>query len=152
MDVLALEVTDPGDVRVEPVRTSDRQNPAFRYGSAFSRGMALVTGGRCTLWVSGTASIGPGGETLHTGHVEAQILETLLSVAALLEEQGAGLRDIVTATLFCKTPAVYAAAERVTRLLDLPHLPAVSVRADVCRSDLLVELEAVAVATGEGSA
>jgi len=148
MDVLALERERDrdGTVRVEPLRRSARQDKACDYGSAFSRGMSLEIEGRQTIFVSGTASINSAGDTVHCGNREAQCLETLLSIAALLEERGSGLRDISSATLFCKDVEVYRAFESVTRLLGVPPFPKVAVLADVCRPDLLVEIEAVALA------
>jgi len=82
---------------------------------------------------------------VHCGDREAQCLETLLSIAALLEERGGGLKDISSATLFCKDARVYDAFEGATRLLGVPPFPKVAVLADVCRPDLLVEIEAVAL-------
>jgi enamine deaminase RidA (YjgF/YER057c/UK114 family) len=68
-----------------------------------------------------------------------------MCIAAILEEQGGGLKNITSATLFCKNREAWEAWERVTRLLGIPALPKVCMIADVCRHDLLVEMEAVAV-------
>ena len=73
------------------------------------------------------------------------MLETLLALASLLEEQGASLRDVVQATLFCKDRETLAAYERLTRQLGIPPLPAIPVLADVCRPELMVEIEALAL-------
>jgi enamine deaminase RidA (YjgF/YER057c/UK114 family) len=145
MDVLALESKELGRATATPICRSPRQDSSFNYGSAFSRGMALVIEGRRTVHVSGTASINTAGESTHVGDAEHQSLETLLSIAAILEEQGGGLQDITSATLFCKDRASLEAWERVTRLLRIPEFPKICVQADVCRRDLLVEMEAVAV-------
>jgi enamine deaminase RidA (YjgF/YER057c/UK114 family) len=145
IDVLALECDEPGRATATPVRKSARQGSSFNYGSAFSRGMVLDIEGRRTVHVSGTASINTAGASTHVGDAEHQSLETLLSIAAILEEQGGGLQNITSATLFCKNRAAWEAWERVTRLLRVPEFPKVCVQADVCRHDLLVEMEAVAV-------
>jgi enamine deaminase RidA (YjgF/YER057c/UK114 family) len=145
MDVLALEATAPHAVEARPLLWSARQGQSFSYGSAFSRGMSLAIGGRRTVHVSGTASIDGAGRTVHVGDREGQVLETLLCVAALLEEVGGGLANITMSTLFCKDRETLEAFRRVTRLLRVPAFPVVPVLADVCRPDLLVELEAVAV-------
>ncbi|MBI5365693.1 MAG: hypothetical protein HZA54_01545 [Planctomycetes bacterium] len=145
MDLFALDTIGCNHVSVQPLLASARQNRAFRYGSAFSRGMSVTTEGRRTVYVSGTASIDPQGATKHVGDAGAQALETLLSVGALLEEDGGGLADIHAATLYCKTPSVLREVEEAVRLLSLPRLPWVCLLADVCRPELLVELEAVAV-------
>ncbi len=144
MDVLALQSDDAARASVVPIRRSPRQDASFNYGSAFSRGMAFAIDGRRTVHVSGTASIDASGASIHVGNAEMQSLETLLCIAAILEEQGGGLENITSATLFCKTPAALEAWTRVTRLLRLPAFPRICVLADVCRHDLLVEMEAVA--------
>ncbi len=141
MDLLA--VGGPG-VRVTPIRTTRRQGGAADYGSAFSRAMEVELDGVRTVLVSGTASVGRSGESLHAGQPQAQVVETLLCIGALLEGRGASLRDIGLATLYCKTPEVLAAYREAVRLLCLPALPVVPVVADICRPELLVEIEAVA--------
>lgn len=145
MDVLALETTGPGGAVATPIRRSPRQDQSFSYGSAFSRGMTIAVEGKKTIHISGTASINKAGATVHVDDPEGQSLETLLSIAAILEEQGGGLHNITSSTLFCKNLEAYDAWMRVTRLLGVPDFPTVRVLADVCRPDLLVEMEAVAV-------
>jgi enamine deaminase RidA (YjgF/YER057c/UK114 family) len=145
MDVLALESDGPACPVALPIRRSPRQDQSFNYGSAFSRGMAIEMEGRRTVHISGTASINSAGASTHLGDAEMQSLETLMSIAAILQEQGGSLRNIRSATLFCKNRAAWEAWNRVTALLQIPPFPKVSVLADVCRADLLVEMEAVAV-------
>jgi len=137
--------------RITPIHATSRQQRAFDYGSAFSRGAAVAFEGRETVFVSGTASLDAAGRTLHVGQPEQQVLETLLGVAAVLEARGAGLEDLCQATVFCKTPAVYRAYQHVSRLLSIPPLPAVPVLADVCRPELLVEVEAIGAPPAEGA-
>ncbi len=145
VDVLAVAPGRPGAIAVEPVRCSPRQDQSFNYGSAFSRGMTLAIEGKRTIHISGTASINTAGASTHLGDAECQSLETMMSIAAILEQQGGTLADITSATLFCKTPEAWAAWCRVSRLLQIPFFPKVAVLADVCRDNLLVEMEAVAV-------
>ncbi|MCY2930643.1 MAG: Rid family hydrolase [Planctomycetota bacterium] len=144
MDVLALDTSDPGKAKAVPILTTPRQGPAFSYGSAFSRGMSLTVEDRKTVFLSGTASIDSRGNTLYPGNAEMQCLETLVDVAALLEGVGGSLRHIAMATLFCKTRDVFAVYRNAMRWLQAPEIPTVYVQADVCRPDLLVEMEAVA--------
>ncbi|MBI2900084.1 MAG: hypothetical protein HYY17_07855 [Planctomycetes bacterium] len=131
MDLLAVD-----GLPVRLIRTTPRQSEAFAYGSAFSRGAVV---GR-TIHVSGTASIGADGRTLHVGDPEAQFAETLDNVAALLSAEGARLKDVVSATLFCRDEGVLESC-LARRLAPFPFVPVV---AHVCRPDLLVEIEAVA--------
>ncbi len=144
VDVLALDSSGPDFAAALPIRCSPRQDSSFNYGSAFSRGVALEIEGRRTVHVSGTASINTAGASTHVGDAEVQSLETLMSIAAILEQQGGTLRNITSATLFCKDRASWEAWNRVTALLQIPDFPKICVLADVCRHDLLVEMEAVA--------
>lgn len=145
VDVLALKSDRPDALVVNPIRCSPRQDQSFNYGSAFSRGMSLGLEGHRTIHISGTASINTAGISTHLNDPETQSLETLMSIAAILEQQGGSLRSITSATLFCKDQAAWEAWNRVTRLLQIPLFPKVCILADVCRHDLLVEMEAVAV-------
>ena len=145
MDVLALRPESRGGAAVERIRSSARQGPAPRYGSAFARATVLCDGPSRTIHVSGTASIDGSGKSVGPGDCERQCLQTLLNVAAILEERGAGLGDICSAALFCKDRRSYDAFLRVSRLLRLPPLPVIALLADVCRPELRVEIEAVAV-------
>ncbi len=144
IDLLAIKCEPGSPLDVKPLLGSRRQDRAFKYGSAFSRGMSVSWGGGQTVFVSGTASIGPDGQTRYVQLPEAQIMETLLSIAALLEPVGGALADICSATLFCKDPSIYQAFKEVTELLGVPDFPVIPVLADVCRSELLVEIEAMA--------
>lgn len=145
MDILAVESTGKGVLTSQAITGSRRQNSAFSYGSAFSRAMAIEIEGRTILHVSGTASINTEGKTVHFGDAEQQCLETLMNVAALLRERGGGLENICGGALYCKNPKVYDAYLSVTGSLGVPKLPLVPVLADICREELLVEIEAVAV-------
>ena len=148
MDLLAVDCADSQMVDAQPITATGRQDESYNYGSAFSRGYTLTQGGKRTVFVSGTASINTAGETVHLDDPEAQVVQTLLNVASLLEEQGTSLSNICAATVFCKDEAAYQAYKDVCRKLCTPNFPAIAVQADVCRSDLLVEIEAVAIAPG----
>lgn len=150
MDALALSLTPAQRARIRPAH-NPRQNEATAYGSAFSRGMTLAFDGPATCYVSGTASIDAAGASTHPGDSQGQVVETYLNVAALLEEQGMGLDDLVQATAYCKRPEDFRVWRQVTRLLGLGDLPVVPVLADVCRHELLFELEGIAVGRSRSS-
>lgn len=145
MDVLAMRPNNKQAPGARPMHNT-RQNEAYEYGSSFSRGMVVATGGLPTLYVSGTASIDTSGKTIYHDDQQGQVMETLLSIAALLEGQNAKLRDICHATAFCKGEADYHAFHRVIKHLDMDGIPFVSVFADVCRDELLFEVDSLAVA------
>jgi enamine deaminase RidA (YjgF/YER057c/UK114 family) len=100
------------------------------------------------LFVSGTASI-VGHETIHQGDVGAQTRETMANISALLDEVNrvvgaARYRlDGLKFKVYVREPADLGAIEEALSLP--PSIPIVYLQADVCREDLLVEIEA----TGE---
>lgn len=143
MDLLAVRGGGP-TAPTETLIRSSRQEEPFAYGSGFSRGVALSFEGGETLHISGTASVGSDGRTKHIDDRDAQALETLLAIAALLEPRGARLQDICAGTLFYKDAAALSAYRQVTSLLGIAELPLVPVMADVCRSSFLIEIEAIA--------
>lgn len=143
MDVLLLDAREPALARARPVERTRRQGPAVSYGSAFSRGMVLELAGTRSLHVSGTASIDLEGRSTHPGDAEGQCRETLRGVAAVIEQEGGSLADVSSATIFFKNAEAYAAYRQVQRSESQPPFPAICVTADVCRPELLVEMEAV---------
>ena len=144
MDVLASSAQESGSAQAWPIFSTRRQNAAHSYGSAFSRAMVFEAQGRKTVYISGTASINPRGETVFFGDPEAQVFQTLMSLASVLEQAGGNLKNIVSSTLYCKNTATFEAFQRVARMLQLPPFPRVVVLADVCRAELLFEMEAIA--------
>jgi chorismate lyase/3-hydroxybenzoate synthase len=118
--------------------------PQYGPKPAFSRASILGD----ILFISGTASI-VGHETVHVGDVVAQTRETLTNIEALLSEANrvSGADRFSTRSLAYK---VY-----VRNIADLPLIrsqlePALDpkaqvlyLHADICRQDLLVEIEAV---------
>jgi enamine deaminase RidA (YjgF/YER057c/UK114 family) len=150
MDVLAIDLGHAGRLAVRPVAESGRQGQASLYGSAFSRAMVIDWADCKIIHVSGTASIDQRGHSTHPGDAGAQFRDTLASIDALLEPEGAGLSNLCQGTLFAKSAAVAAICRDVARELGSPALPFVEVIADVCRPELLVEIEAVAIVRGAG--
>jgi enamine deaminase RidA (YjgF/YER057c/UK114 family) len=120
-------------------------NEAASYGSDFARGMRIVETNKVALHVSGTASIDETGRTAHPGEFEAQADRMLRNVAALLEAQGAGFGDVVSAVTYLKR------AEDAERLRQKLHeagfegFPNALVAAPICRPELLCETEALAI-------
>jgi enamine deaminase RidA (YjgF/YER057c/UK114 family) len=144
LDLLALQAKGGGPAPMERLHNR-RQNEATEYGSAFARAMEVVLGDARYVFVSGTASIDDRGATVHAGDFETQTRFTIEAVEALLEGAGAGLRDVAQATAFLKNPCDARAFERVIERSSLDGAPLVTTVADVCRNDLLFEIDAVAV-------
>jgi 2-iminobutanoate/2-iminopropanoate deaminase len=126
-------------------------NEAYDYGSAFSRGMRIELGNFVVLLISGTASIDEQGRTLHVGDLPAQTRRTFDNIAALLASEGATWKDIVRTTCYLRDiERDYKAfnEERAAFYKEqgLNPLPAsTGIQAILCRPDLLVEIEAIAM-------
>lgn len=149
LDLVAAQARDGQPFAMERLHNR-KQNEAPEYGSAFARGMSLTLGSHRYLFVSGTASIDDHGATVHVGDFEAQAWQTVESIAALLEGAGASLGDVRQATVFLKSPDDIRSFERIAQRAGLDEVPPVVTVADVCRDDLLVEIDATAVVPVRG--
>lgn len=125
--------------------------PKFgRHSPIFSRACMLHETAGASLFVSGTASI-VGHETIHHGDVGAQTRETMANISALLEEANrvGGLAryslDGLKFKVYVRQPSDLRAIEEALVGSLRSSTPIVYLQADVCREDLLVEIEA----TGE---
>ena len=157
MSAIAL-ATDRKDIVAVPLE-NPRQTSAFDYAEhyspktpKFSRGMALSCGNYATIFVSGTASI-TNSETRHVGDAVAQTHETLDNIAALISEEnlchhglpglGASLEGLGLVRVYIKREEDYANI-RAACEKRLGELPTIYAMADVCRPELLVEIEGIA--------
>jgi len=151
--------------RVAPLPVENpRQVSAYHYPPAygprsptFSRAaLAEIGGGDVALFISGTASI-VGHETVHRGDVRAQTEETLRNLEAVIaaanERSSArfGLERIDAVVYVRHTADTPTVRQVLEQKLDahshmLRH--AICLEADICRQELLVEIEAHAVAAG----
>ena len=127
------------------IMRSNRQNEARKYGATFSRGVEIKTDNSSLLHISGTASINPGGKTVYVRDEQGQITETLINIGALLATKKANLKDIVLTAAYCKNRRTYETFKEMTKYLGLDEIPFIPVYADVCRGELLFEIDAIAV-------
>lgn len=143
-----------------------RQVAAFRYprqygprSPSFTRAMLLrgANAGEARLLVSGTASI-VGHATCHAGDVLAQLDEAATNVEALLRHAAVGhFPDVGEPLWAAESFKLYLRhavdAERVRPRFErrlAQGAPWVLLRGDICREDLLVEVEAVYRWSGPG--
>jgi 2-iminobutanoate/2-iminopropanoate deaminase len=128
-------------------------NEAYCYAkpSSFSRGLRIELGGIVILLISGTASIDENGASVHKGDFRAQCRRTFRNITGLLESEGATWKDIVRTTCYLRDiERDYEAfnEERTAfyRQQELDPLPAsTGIQAILCRPELLVEVEAIAM-------
>jgi enamine deaminase RidA (YjgF/YER057c/UK114 family) len=126
-------------------------NEATAYGSAFSRGLRLEFGNFVVLLISGTASIDEHGMTVHKGDFRAQQRRTYANITGLLEAEGATWQDVVRTTCYLRDierdyEAFNEERNRFFAEQGVKPFPAsTGIQAILCRSDLLIEIEAIAV-------
>ncbi len=151
--------SDDKDLVLVPLENPG-QTAAFDYGEdysprspKFSRAMAVTTKGYALTFISGTASI-TDSESRFLEDVEGQTRQTLDNMAALVTREnferhgmpghGGTLKDFALVRVYIKRQKDYAKTRAIveSRLGELPVVYAV---ADVCRPELLVEMEGVVV-------
>jgi 2-iminobutanoate/2-iminopropanoate deaminase len=128
-------------------------NEAFAYAkpSSFSRGMRIDLGGITILLISGTASIDEHGVSIHVGDFRAQLRRTFENITGLLESEGCTWKDVVRTTCYLRDiERDYDAfnEERTAFYQEqgLDPLPAsTGIQAILCRPELLIEIEAIAM-------
>jgi len=131
-----------------------RQVSAYRYPAqygprspTFSRAALLAEGGG-TLMISGTASI-VGHETVHSENASAQTRESLANIGALIDAANRHLYtqrfalESLTYKVYIRNAADLPAVTDAMRRAIGPTASVAYVHADICRRDLLVEIEAV---------
>jgi 2-iminobutanoate/2-iminopropanoate deaminase len=143
------------------VRAPDVLNEATDYRPlpvSFSRGLRVPLGnGLALLLLSGTASVDETGATVHAGDFRAQCWRTFRNLTSLLASEGATWHDVVRTTCYIRDiERDYVDFNEVRtwyyRALGLDPVPAsTGIQARICRSDLLVEIEAMALVREEGA-
>lgn len=148
-DILAAVTAAP--VMKRTITNHSALNEAYEYGSAFSRGMRIDLNGLTILLISGTASIDDAGRTVHVGDLRAQLRRTFDNISKLLASEDATWHDIVRTTCYLRDierdyQAFNEERTRFYKEQGLDPLPAsTGIQAILCRPDLLVEIEAIAM-------
>ena len=135
------------------ISNPDVLNEAFAYAkpSSFSRGMRIDLGELAILLISGTASIDEHGNSVHVGDFRAQMRRTLHNITGLLAAEGATWHDIVRTTCYLRDidrdyDAFNQERTAFYAELGLDPLPAsTGIQAILCRPELLIEIEAIAM-------
>jgi chorismate lyase / 3-hydroxybenzoate synthase len=133
-----------------PRQISAYEYPA-QYGPRsplFSRASVAAVADKRMLFLSGTASI-VGHATVHAGNVATQTEESLRNIAAVLEElhnkTGTSLApEDLEYVVYIRRPTDYSSVRDTLERCVGKKLSASYVQADICRKDLLVEIEGAA--------
>jgi len=150
ISIYFLAARRPAKMIENPRQTSAYHYPPKfgRHSPIFSRACVWGESGGGNLFISGTASI-VGHETIHPGNVVAQTRETMINIGALLDEAnrvvGAARYSLegLRLKVYVRKPSDLAAIEATLSQLLKSADDIVYLQADVCREDLLMEIEAV---------
>jgi enamine deaminase RidA (YjgF/YER057c/UK114 family) len=122
--------------------------------------MAVKIGHYVTTWISGTASI-LDSESVHLGDIEKQTEQTIDNIERLISPEnfarhglsgcGAQLADLAKVRVYVKRPEDYEKCRAVCER-RFGAVPTIYAQADICRGELLVEIEAVAFSNEKQSA
>lgn len=139
-------------------RGSPQENPrqvaAYRYppqyapkSPAFARGMLATLTGEAQLFISGTASI-VGHQSMHLNDVAAQLEETVANVDALIaaaaERENIERPRLDLLKVYLRRAQDYPMVrDRLSQTMG-EGFPILYLQAEICRSDLLLEIEGIA--------
>ena len=143
--LIAIEAKDPA-VKAFAV-PSVLQSSAADYGSSFSRAAELDLPDHRRLYVSGTASIDRSGRTVFVGDCRAQVKQTMEVVQAILRSRGMDWTQVTRSLAYFKRAPDAYLFEAYRKESGLPLFPAIVVENDICRDDLLFEIEVDAIKT-----
>jgi 2-iminobutanoate/2-iminopropanoate deaminase len=156
LEELLQEVTNAPVVK-RAITNHKVLNEAYNYGSAFSRGLRIDLNGLSIVLISGTASIDDAGNTVHVGDFRAQTRRTFSNISGLLASEGATWKDVVRTTCYLRDierdyQAFNEERSAFYNKQGLDPLPAsTGIQAILCRPDLLIEIEAIAMFRRETS-
>ena len=103
------------------------------------------------VFVSGTVAWGPDGKLVGKGNVYAQAAQTIKNIEAYLQQAGASLKDVVRTRIYLTDMARWQEVARAHREAFGDVRPASSLLeiSRLASPEMLVEIEAVAVVSGE---
>lgn len=153
LDDIVKDLSSVLPVEVKQMCAPSVLNEAYSYSrpSSFSRGLRIDLGNLVILLISGTASIDETGQSVHVGDFRAQCQRTFRNITELLASEGVTWKHIVRTSCYLRDiDRDYAAfnEERTAfyAAQGLDPLPAsTGIQAKLCRPELLIEIEAIAM-------
>ncbi len=135
------------------VKEEKALNEAYDYETPvpFTRGMRVELPGYSLILISGTASVDDEGRSIHVGDIKAQSWRTFENIEALLASEGADWHDVVRTTCYLRDMSRdYEPFNEVRHAFYLdrelePFPASTGIQVTLCREDLLVEIEAMAI-------
>ena len=141
-------------IRKHEVHVQQTLSEAYEYfprPSSFSRALCLEIGDYKILLISGTASVDENGKSIHVGDFRAQCWRTYRNITELLKAEEMTWHDVVRTSCYLRDMSRdYNDFNEVRttffQWLGLEVLPAsTGIQATICREDLLVEIEGIAI-------
>lgn len=146
-------------IKKSPIENKTFLNEAYDYESkvSFVRGMRVDLDNVVMLFISGTASVNEEGASIHAGDVKAQTRRALENIKGLLESEGGDWHDMVRTTCYLADFRTYDEFNEVRNQFFVeeqldPYPASTCIEARICRADLLVEIEAIAMIPKERNA
>lgn len=126
--------------------SSPLQNEPTAYGKLFSRAVTVKFPKSKLLLISGTAAINKVGLSVHTGNFESQMAFTLEIVSAILSQVKGDFSNVAQAVIYLKRSKDIGSCLQMLDQAGFPRNRAVfQLGVDVCRNDLLFEIEVTAL-------
>ncbi len=126
---------------------ADGQN--YLYSPTFSRAQCLTSSHYTELQISGTASVGTNGDTVHLNDSYKQIEQSIINVRELLQNVNMEFENICIATCFFKYDHDYKHFNEIMEKLNISAFPHAIVKGNVCRDNLLFEIDGIAIKTND---
>lgn len=142
-DVLAV-VPKNNSCKIQAI-PSPLQCPAITYKSSFSRAVEISFPTHRQLYVSGTASIFPDGKSAHIGDPVKQVELTMKVVEAILTSREMSWNDITRGIVYLKEMHYLPVFTKYCLEHSISLFPLAISHADICRDELLFEIEVDAV-------
>src|SRR5260370_13191367 len=128
-------------------------NEAYAYAkpSSFSRGMRIDLNGLTILLISGTASIDENGKSVHIGDFRAQLRRTYDNITGLLASEGCTRHEIRRTSCYLRDidrdyEVFNEERTKFFKEQGLDPLPAsTGIQAHLCRPELLIAIQAIAM-------
>lgn len=151
--VSLIAVKNPGQINAyeygqQVLKGFSDKGKDVRNPPQFERGLLITGKGSSVFLISGTASI-TGQETVGTGDVEKQTIVTIENISVLsdpsrvgqlMENSGLPRKKYGFLRAYVKKQNDFATVRRICEKY-FPDVPVSYIEADICRDDLLVEIE-----------
>lgn len=121
--------------------SSPMQCEAYEYKSSFSRAIEITYPVYRRLLISGTASIDEDGNSVHIGNLSMQIDQTMKVLDGIIKSRGYNWNDVIRSIAYFKNLTNYQFFRDYCLHKRLPEFPVCLCESDICRDDLLFEIE-----------